>query len=202
MNAGRSFLVERCMRFMPYTVEPSDSVAHARALLEEHHIKHLPVIFEERLVGIVSAHDVMPRTFSGRHPKLAKALDIYPDRVRVKSVMTTEVRTVKPSDNLGYAAQLMRRAHIGALPVLEDGRLAGIISRSDLLDVLAPGTKTQLRMTRRKFHSCDPRAVRRSPLANVVSHKMLSIDIRTLRAACLHRQLADSYYSNFTGWNA
>jgi CBS domain-containing protein len=134
MNTGQPLLVERRMRFMPCTVEPSDSVAHARALLDEHRIKHLPVIFKERLVGIVSAHDLRACAFSGRHPELAKALERSPDRVRVNSVMTTEVRTVKPSDNLGYAVHLMHHKHIDALPVLEQGRLAGIIGRSDLPD--------------------------------------------------------------------
>jgi len=49
--------------------------------------------------------------------------------------MTTDVRTVKPSDNLPYASHLMHRKHIGALPVLEQDRLTGIISRSDLPEV-------------------------------------------------------------------
>jgi CBS domain-containing membrane protein len=154
MDAEQPFLVERRMRFMPCTVEPSDSVAHARALLDEHRIKHLPVVSEERLVGIVSAHDLRARAFSGRHPRLAKALETYPDCVRVNSVMTTEVRTVKPSDNLGYAAHLMHRKQIGALPVLEHGRLAGIISRSDLPDAsFAHSVKTKVRMTKGKAHS-------------------------------------------------
>ena len=104
MNASQPLLVERCMRFMPCTVEPSDSVAHVCALLDEHRINHLPVVSHGRLVGIVSSHDVRARGPSARHPALAKALEAHPDRIRVNSVMTSEVRTVKPSDNLGDAA--------------------------------------------------------------------------------------------------
>jgi len=152
MNTRQPSLVERRMRFMPCTVEPTDSVAHARALLDERRIKHLPVMSNEGLVGIVSAHDLERRVFSGRHSRLAKALETHPDRVRINSVMQTEVRTVTPSDNLTYAAQLMRCNHIGALPVLERGRLAGIISRNDRLDMLAPGVKTQAGMFGRKSH--------------------------------------------------
>ena len=69
MNTRQPSLVERRMRFMPSTVEPTDSVAHARALLEEHRIKrikHLPMMSNERLVGIVSAHGLERRVFSGR----------------------------------------------------------------------------------------------------------------------------------------
>jgi CBS domain-containing protein len=152
MNTKQPYLVERRMRFMPCTVEPSDSVAHARALLDERRIKHLPVMCNERLVGIVSARDLQAAAFSGRHSSLAKALEEHPDRVRINSVMRSEVRTVAPSDNLAYAAQLMRRTHISALPVLEYGRLVGIISRRDLLDALPPGVKTDGGMKRRKVH--------------------------------------------------
>jgi CBS domain-containing protein len=153
MNTREPLLVERRMRFMPCTVEPSDSVAHARALLDERRIKHFPVMSKERLVGIVSPHDLEPHAFSGRRSRLAKALETHPDRVRITLVMTTEVRTVTPLDDLAYAAKLMRLEHISALPVLERGRLAGIISRSDLLDALVPAVRTQADMIRRKSRS-------------------------------------------------
>ena len=150
MNTRQPSLVERRMRFMPCTIEVSDSVAHARALLDERRIKHLPVMSSERLVGIVSARDLEARAFSAMHSSLAKALEMHPDRVRINSVMTADVRTVTPSDNLAYAAQLMRRKDIGALPVVEHGRLAGIITRSDLPDGLVPGARTKVGMIRRK----------------------------------------------------
>jgi acetoin utilization protein AcuB len=142
MNAAQLFLVERRMRFMPCTVAPSDSVAHARALLEELRVNHLPVIFKERVVGIVTTRDLTVGALSRKRSKLAESLKMHPDRVKVKSVMTTEVRTVEPSDNLGHAMQLMQLAHIGALPVIEHGRLVGTISWSDLVGVL-PDAKRQ-----------------------------------------------------------
>jgi CBS domain-containing membrane protein len=165
MNTRQPPLVERRMRFMPCTIEPSDSVAHARALLDEHRIKHLPVMSNERLVGFVSAHDLEARRLSGKRPVLAKVLEAHPDRIKINSVMTTDVRIVTPTDNLAYAAELMRSKHISALPVLEHGRLAGIISRSDLLDALVPGVKTKAdtigRKSRRGLRGGNP--ARRSP---------------------------------------
>jgi acetoin utilization protein AcuB len=154
MSVNHSLLVERRMRFMPLTVGPSDSVAHARSLLDERRINHLPVVFRGRLVGIVSSHDLQARAFSAKHPALAKALDAHPDRVRVNSVMTTKVRTVKPSDNAGYAAELMLRKHIGALPVVEQGRLAGIITRSDFVDgSFKSGMRAKARMGKGTSHT-------------------------------------------------
>jgi CBS domain-containing protein len=55
MKAQNLLLVERVMKFMPWTVQPSDSVAHARALLDDQRINNLPVISKGKLVGVVSA---------------------------------------------------------------------------------------------------------------------------------------------------
>jgi acetoin utilization protein AcuB len=132
MNTMQSLSVERRMHFMPRTVEPSDSVAHARALLEECGIKHLPVIMAGRLVGIISSRDLQTRGSAPRRHVLDKALEWHPDRTTVREVMTTRVDTANPSDTLRRAAELMRRKHVGALPVLERGHLVGIITRSDI----------------------------------------------------------------------
>jgi len=134
MKAREPLLIERRMRFMPCIVEPADSVAHTRALLDERRINHLPVVSKGRLVGIVSSRDLRAGAFSANRSALDQALEMHPDRVTVGSVMTTDVHTAKPSDTLSYAAELMLREHIGALPILEQGRLIGILSRSDILD--------------------------------------------------------------------
>ncbi len=133
MNAIQPLLVERRMKFMPCTVQPSDSVAHARALLDERQISHLPVVSKGRLVGIVSSRDLRPGRRSTRPRAFAKALDMHPDRITVGSVMTTPVHTTKPSDELAYAAELMQRQRVGTLPVVEQGRLVGVISRVDIV---------------------------------------------------------------------
>jgi acetoin utilization protein AcuB len=135
MKAENQLLVERTMKFMPWTVQPSDSVAHARALLDEHRINHLPVLLKGNLVGIVSTRDLQASKLPRAHA-IKRALETRPDRVRVASVMTTNVHVARPSDMLGDAADLMRRKHVGALPVVEEGQLRGIITRSDIIGAL------------------------------------------------------------------
>ena len=137
MSATQPLLVERWMKFMPSTVQPSDSVAHARAVLDECRINHLPVVEKDRLVGIVSARDLKPRRRSARAPEIAKELEMHPDRVTVGSIMTNAVHTAKPSDELTYVAELMQHKHLGTLPVVEQGRLVGVISRIDIVDNFA-----------------------------------------------------------------
>ena len=63
MKAREPLLIERRMRFMPCIVEPADSVAHTRALLDERRINHLPVVSKGRLVGIVSSRDLRAGAF-------------------------------------------------------------------------------------------------------------------------------------------
>jgi CBS-domain-containing membrane protein len=64
MKAENLLLVDRVMKFMPWTVQPSASVAHARALLDEQRINNLPVISKGKLVGVVSARDLQASTLS------------------------------------------------------------------------------------------------------------------------------------------
>jgi CBS domain-containing protein len=138
MKKEQALLVERRMRFMPCTVDPDDSVAHARALLDEHRINQLPVVSNGRLIGIVSRHDLKTGKFSPTRPAMREALEMHPDRVPVDAVMTTEVYTAKPSDTLTYAAQLMLRKRVDAVPIVEEGRLLAILSRNDIVDAF-PG---------------------------------------------------------------
>jgi CBS domain-containing protein len=56
------------------------------------------------------------------------------EQIPVETVMTTNVLTLKPKDSLTEAASLMRQERIGAIPIVEDGVLRGIITRSDILD--------------------------------------------------------------------
>ena len=82
MKAENLLLVERAMKFMPWTVQPSDSVAHARALLDEHRINHLPVLSKGKLVGVVNARDLQPEQDSLRSAAGSSAhLRCIPDRV-------------------------------------------------------------------------------------------------------------------------
>jgi acetoin utilization protein AcuB len=125
--------VESRMRFMPCTVKPSDSVAHARALLDEHRVNHLPVLSKGRLVGIVCTRDLHPGRLPARRRAIERPLEMHPDRVAIASVMTAPVHTAKPKDTVTDAAKLMLRKHVGALPIIEQGRLRGILERSYIL---------------------------------------------------------------------
>jgi acetoin utilization protein AcuB len=150
MKPKQRLLIERRMKFMPCTVNPSDSVAHARALLEEHRINHLPVLSDGHLVGIVSSRDLEPRRSLAKRRTIARALGRHPDRVAVASVMTTAVYTAKPKDTLTDAAKLMLHKHVGALPIVEQGQLRGILGRGDIVDSVCAMRRRERTRTKAK----------------------------------------------------
>jgi CBS domain-containing protein len=122
------------MKFMSETIGPNKSVAHARALLLEHGISDLPVMSKGRLVGIVTDRDLQGGALTPAHMSLRKRIESSPDQVRISAVMKAHVLTLAPSDTLAHAAELMRREHVKASPVVEGGHLRGIIHLGDIID--------------------------------------------------------------------
>lgn len=131
--------IERWMKLAVHTIKPRDSVAHARTLIEEHRINQLPVVQAGRLIGIVTDRDL--RDASRAVGIAAEAVSGHqgkadPDKIPVEAVMSSNVITLRPTDTIEEAARVMRRERFGALPIVEKGALRGILTRSDLLEVL------------------------------------------------------------------
>ncbi len=123
-----------------FTVSPDDSITDAVALMKEKGIKHLPVVKDRRMKGIISDRDI--KEFS---PSKATTLDMYElhyllAKTKVGEVMKTKVVTTSPGTPVEEAAMLMYDCGVGCLPVLENGVLAGIISDRDIFRVLVDVT--------------------------------------------------------------
>lgn len=120
-----------------HVVRPHDSVEHARELCERHRVNQLPVVLDDRLVGIVSDRDLRD-AFPSVAEEAADPIAAHrlTSLLPVEEVMTPGVITVDEHDGIDLAAAIMRRERIGALPVLRNRRLVGILARSDLLAAL------------------------------------------------------------------
>jgi acetoin utilization protein AcuB len=119
-----------------YSITPDDSISDAIRLMKEHRVKHLPVMKEEKVKGMVSDRDI--RDFS---PSRATSLDIYElhyliARTKVREIMQTKVVATTPETPIEEAAMLLYDKNIGCLPAVENGRLAGIISDRDIFRAL------------------------------------------------------------------
>ncbi len=126
-------LVRDVMTADPVTVSPDVHLRQALDQMQSLRIRHLPVIREGRLVGVVTWTDILrvalPSPGSGRSP------GSLPD-LTVSEVMTREVITIGPEAPVEEAAALMRRNRIGCLPVVEQDQVVGIVTKSDLFDAL------------------------------------------------------------------
>jgi acetoin utilization protein AcuB len=123
------------------TIKPHDSLRHARERMMKYRINQLPVVVNDKLVGIVTDRDVRDAYPSSLRLIHSKDIDEFGDSHTVEEVMTYNVVTVSPEAPVREAARRLRNQRFGALPVIEHGTLVGIITRSDLLDaLLAEGT--------------------------------------------------------------
>lgn len=119
-----------------FTVSPDDSISDAVSLMKEKGIKHIPVLRDEKLKGIISDRDIKEFT-----PSKATTLDIFElhyllAKAKVKEIMRSNVTTTTPSTPVEEAAMVMHDQNVGCLPVLQNGRLVGIISDRDIYRVL------------------------------------------------------------------
>lgn len=120
----------------PKVIGPDRPIREALRLMQEGGFRRLPVVEGGRLVGILSDRDLrqamnIPMILREKH------YDQYVlEHVQVGTCMTTDVLVLSPQDPLEKAAKLMRDKKVGGCPVLEDGRLVGMITESDLLGYL------------------------------------------------------------------
>jgi acetoin utilization protein AcuB len=116
------------------TTHPEVPVMAARELMRKRVLRHLPVVDQRgRLVGIITDRDLRQVIFMpalrNRVPEVGELLR----RLTVSDIMIREVVVVKPGARIDEAARLMHERKIGALPVVERGRVVGIITESDIL---------------------------------------------------------------------
>src|SRR5215831_4574057 len=118
---------ERWMTTKVRTLAPSDSIERARDLLKHHRINQLPVVARGRLLGIVTDRDI--RSSLGLRARAAPAVAEH----RVQSVMSRPAIALGCHSTLLNAAEVMRHSRIGAIPIVRGEKLAGIVTRSDIL---------------------------------------------------------------------
>jgi acetoin utilization protein AcuB len=125
----------------PVTVGPQTPVSDARQLLSEHGFRHLPVVDDGMLVGILSDRDVAinPRALRAAL-RSHTVVDLIDDERPVEAVMSRDPHVISADESLEAAARLLVSRQISALPVIDDGRaLVGIITSVDcLLATLQP----------------------------------------------------------------
>ncbi|HWQ68425.1 MAG TPA: CBS and ACT domain-containing protein [Patescibacteria group bacterium] len=124
------------MRRSLVSVTQTDTLDHALTTLKRFNIRHLPVVKGDHVVGIVSDRDVKKAAPSPFDYPTAEEFRAFTSAVSIKDIMTKAVITVAPLTPIEEAASLMSQKRIGALPVVQEGRLVGMITETDVLGVI------------------------------------------------------------------
>ena len=104
-------------------IHPEESVSVASRTLTHYNIGALPVCNGNRLCGMVTDRDIVTRCLAaGRSPETTP----------VRQIMTGQLHAVEPETEVGAAAHLMGRQQVRRLPVVENGRLCGMLSLGDI----------------------------------------------------------------------
>src|SRR5207247_4988523 len=97
------------------------------------HLRHLPVLEQGEIVGIVTQRDLFKAAMSSTMGYGEKAQQAYLKSVRVKEIMVYPVVTVSPDTSVAAAADMIIHKGIGCLPVVDGTKLVGIVTKTDLL---------------------------------------------------------------------
>lgn len=134
------------------TVPSNTSVAEAKRIMEAHHIRRLPVVDKGKLVGIVTEHRLESVSPSKATSLTVWELSYLLEKTTVKEIMEREVVTCSPDTSVEESVAIAQGNKVGALVVVENGRVVGISSTNDIfykivnpvLGIGEPGTRIEV----------------------------------------------------------
>jgi acetoin utilization protein AcuB len=125
-------LMQDWMKQKVLTLGPEASAFEALRLCRERRIRHIPVVKDERLVGIISDRDLRDASPPLGDPERVSTMK----EIRLEEVMTREVITTHPEDTIVHAAREMYERKIESLPVVDEEKLLGIVTSSEVMRAL------------------------------------------------------------------
>jgi len=133
--------VEELMTSTVFTVEPHDMIDRVFFLIHYEKVRHLPVIEKGKVVGMVSDRDMYkalgPKSNSNAIEPNKEGTELHVIPKKVQNIMRRGVVSVSPDTLASDAAATMANHKLGALPVIQDNKLVGILSSTDILRVFS-----------------------------------------------------------------
>lgn len=114
---------------------PKIGLRDAREILEKNDIRHLPVVHGEELKGIISLTDIHRISFGGNFGQGEVDEAIF-DMLSIEQVMSHHPKTVDKSDTIKEVSEMLAEENFHAVPVTENGKLAGIVTTTDVIKYL------------------------------------------------------------------
>lgn len=116
------------------TLKPDDELSHAESLFKKHKIRHIPVVEKGQIIGMLSYTDLLRISFVDAVDDDAEDVDaeVY-NLFTMRQVMTKNVITISAQTTVKEAAAIFLKGEFHALPVVENGKIIGIVTTTDLL---------------------------------------------------------------------
>ena len=133
MKNGKEGVVREIMMGNPVTLKPVDTLDLANDIISLGRIRHIPILEEGRLVGLLSERDLIGAAASEILGLKQKRKSALLKTVLIKDVMKKKVIVTKPDTSIKDAARLMADKRIGCVPVIENGALVGLLTTTDIL---------------------------------------------------------------------
>lgn len=132
----KKVLVSQIMSTELITISPHQSLYDVESLLNIHNIRHLPVVENECLVGVISRSDLLRISFTDLAENEEKVEAIIYDLYTIPQVMTKFPVTVTSDTNIKNVAEIFSKQSFHSIPVVDNGKLVGIITTTDLINYL------------------------------------------------------------------
>lgn len=115
-------------------VNRTDDLETAEKLFKQHHIRHIPVVSGEVIIGMLSYTDLLRISFADAVNEDQTEVDtIVYNMFTIEQVMTKNVVTVNPETSIKEVAEIITKNEFHALPVVDNGELVGIVTTTDLI---------------------------------------------------------------------
>ena len=133
MKNGKEGLVREIMMGSPVTLNPDDTLDLASDIISLGRFRHIPVVENGKLIGIISERDLMGAAAVRIFGLKQKSKSALLKSVLIKDIMKKRVVTVEPDTPIKDAAHLMADKKIGCVPVLSEGALVGLVTTTGVL---------------------------------------------------------------------
>ena len=128
------FTISDLMTTHPHTLLRSNSLEDAKALMDEHGIRHIPIVdTDHTLIGLVTQRDLLAAQTSCLEKPTFENISTLD--IPLNTIMHENIMSISPHAGLKSAAVFMQKHKVGCLPVVEHGKLVGIITDSDFVTI-------------------------------------------------------------------
>lgn len=133
----KSVPVSEIMTKKVVTLKKNDNLVTAEELFKKHHIRHIPVVSGKAVVGMLSYTDLLRISFADAVDPDGETIDeVVYDMFNISQIMANDVVSVSSQTTIREVAEFLSKNEFHALPVVDDGKLVGIVTTTDLINYL------------------------------------------------------------------